>query len=101
MFDSDSSIGILAGAGLILCGLSWLYWLREIGIDVNKTLPENQRVRWNLTEKVPLKMHWFWREHARLFRQSRKRIYAATSLLLFFLLAIVIVVAYLLTENKR
>jgi hypothetical protein len=90
-------LGICVEAGVIVCGLSWLYWLREIGLDVNKTLPQDQRVRWSLTEKVPAgRMHWRWREHAKLFPESRKRIFAGLSILLCFLIPIAALIICLL-----
>jgi len=81
-------LGILEVAGTIFCGFSWLYLLREIGVEVNHTLPKEQRMQWGLTEAVPLRMHWLWREHEKLFPASRKRMYAALSVLLLFLIPI-------------
>jgi hypothetical protein len=74
---------------MIACGFTWLYWLREIGEDVIQTLPEGERVRWRLSGIVPSKMHSIWRNHAALFPKSRKRMWAAVSLLLLFLIPII------------
>jgi hypothetical protein len=87
---------IIAIAALIVCGLSWLYYLWEIGLEVNNTLREDQRVRWSLTEKVPTVMHWLWSEHAKLFPESPKRTFAALSILLFFLIPIAALLACIL-----
>jgi hypothetical protein len=44
---------------VISCGFSWLYWLHEIGLEVNGTLPEDQREIWRLTAAIRFgKMHW-------------------------------------------
>jgi hypothetical protein len=88
MIFSRGFLGLLAFVGPIVFGLSWLYWLHEIAVDVNKTLPKYQRVEWGLLEKVPRRMHWLWKEHARLFPHSRKRIYAALCLVFFFVVPI-------------
>jgi hypothetical protein len=81
-----SLTSIIAGPSCIAFLLSTLYWLREIGKDVNSTLPESQRIEWKLFETIPpFKMHWMWQEHVRLFPNSRKRICVAFSFLLFFL----------------
>jgi hypothetical protein len=86
----------IAAAGVVTFGVSWLYWLREIGSAVNNTLPEDQRVRWSLMGKVPVRMHWLWREHGKLFPQSRKRTYAALSILFVFLIPITALVTCIL-----
>lgn len=80
--------GAIAAVGIISCGLSWLYWLREIGEEVNNTLPSDQRARWRLLDGVPTRMHWLWSEHGKLYPKSRKRMYAAVSILLAFLIPI-------------
>jgi hypothetical protein len=80
--------GAIAGGAVILCGLSWLYWLREIGEEVNNTLPTAQRASWGLLDAIPSGMHWLWNEHGKLFPKSRKRMYAAVSILLGFLIPI-------------
>ncbi len=102
MFPCHGPLAILAVAGLIFCGMSWLYWVRQIGFEVNATLPEDQRVQWGLTEKVPAKrMHLLWREHEKRFPNSRKRMYAALSILLFFLIPITALVACALLPAAR
>jgi hypothetical protein len=101
MFPCHGSLAILAVVGLIFCGMSWLYWLREIGSEVNKTLPEDQRVHWGLTEKVPARMHQLWMEHEKQFPNSRKRMYAALSFLLVFLIPITAMIACILLTSPR
>ena len=96
MFPCRSPLAILAVAGIAICGISWLYWLRQIVFEVNQTLPEDQRMQWGLTERIPPRIHAFWREHEKRFPASRKRMYAALSVLLFFLIPITALVACLL-----
>jgi hypothetical protein len=90
------SLECLETAGPFLFGFSWLYWLREIARDVNKTLPEGLRVEWRLTGTVPTRMHWLWSEHVKLFPQSPKRIYAGLSLVLALLVGIAAEVIHVL-----
>ena len=60
-----------------------LYVLQAIAGDVNGQLPENQRVLWKWWQAPPpLKIHWVWREHVRLYPHSQKRNYFALFLLL-------------------
>jgi hypothetical protein len=96
MIPCHGFLGYFAVAALILCGLSWLYWLRKIGVEVNNTLPEDQRVRWSLLEKVPARMHWLWNEHRKLFPASHKRTYAVLSILFLFLIPIAALIACIL-----
>jgi hypothetical protein len=85
----DGPIAIAAAVGCLICGFSWLYWLRAIGLEVNETLPESERVRWDPTDMATTgKMHRLWNEHERRFPGSRKRTYAAISFVLVFLLPI-------------
>jgi hypothetical protein len=100
MFLCHGFLGYFAGAAIICFGLSWLYWGREIRRDVNNTLPENQRVDWGLMEKGPgLLMHRIWSDHTRLFPASRKRTYAAISIVLFFLVPIATIITCILLPN--
>ncbi len=101
MISWQGFLGFLTAAGPIFSLFSLLFWLREIGSEVNKTLPEDQRVEWNLTERVPIRIHWLWNEHVRLFPQSRKRKYAALSLVLLFLIPIVAQVARILVTGVQ
>jgi hypothetical protein len=102
VFQCHDSLTIVAVVGLILCGVSWLYWLRQIGLEASKALPEDQRVQWGLTERVPAKrMHLLWRAHEEQFPKSRKRMYAALSLLLFFLIPITALVTCILLRGTR
>jgi hypothetical protein len=90
-------VGVLAGVLILCCGASWLYWLNAILVEVNPTLPKEQRLEllglnsgtfWSDLKRrwrADWKMHWFWDEHVRLFPKSRKRFYAAISIILFFL----------------
>jgi hypothetical protein len=85
----DSLISTFAGVASIVFLVSLLYWLHEIGADVNSGLPESQRINWKFLQMVPpFKIHWIWKEHMRLFPSSRKRLYVALSLLLLFLIPI-------------
>jgi hypothetical protein len=102
VFLCHDSLAIVAVAALILCGVSWLYWLRQIGLEASKVLPEDQRVQWGLTERLPAKrMHLLWREHEKQFPKSRKRIYAALSILLLFLIPITALVTCILLQGTR
>lgn len=102
MFPCHNSLAIVAVAGIILCGISWLYWLRQIGLEASKPLPADQQVQWGLTERVPAKrMHLLWREHEKQFPNSRKRMYAALSFLLFFLIPIAALVTCILLPGAR
>jgi hypothetical protein len=93
----DSLISTFAGLSCIAFLLSSLYWLHEIGTDVNSNLPESQRIERKLLQMVPpFKIHWIWKEHVRFFPRSRKRIYVALSLLLLFLVPIVSLTVHLL-----
>jgi hypothetical protein len=93
-------IGFLAGAGIVLSGLSWLYCLRQVARQVNKTLAEDNRLEWGLAEPGPgWRMHWFWAEHERLFPKSRTRIYAALSIVLAFLIAIASTTYFLIAKT--
>lgn len=97
MFPCQNGLGLVAVSGLILCGISWLYWLRQIGLEARKGLPNDERVQWGLTEGVPAKgMHLLWREHEKQFPNSRKRMYAALSIIFFFLIPIAALVACIL-----
>jgi len=74
---------------VFLFGFSWIYWLRRIYFEVDGTLPENQRLEeWKSWEGIPRQMHRAWDEHERLFPESRKRKYAALSILLAVLVPI-------------
>jgi hypothetical protein len=102
MFPCHGSLAIVAVAALILCGVSWLYWLRQIGQEASKALPEDQLVQWGLTERLPAKrMQLLWREHEKQFPKSRKRMYAALSILLFFLIPIAALVTCILLPGTR
>ena len=90
---------LLAGAGMVLSGLSWLYWLRQVAREVNKTLPEDKRLEWGLLER-PRITRWFWAQHERLFPKSRARIYAALSLVLAFLIAVASATYFLFAETR-
>jgi hypothetical protein len=102
---------VLQGAALLGAlgfGFLCLHWLQAIQADVNKTLPSNEQDAWgyldlNVTNKERfrrgLKMHWFRDQHARLFPDSRKRIYFSLSPLLFFLVPISCMTACLLTDG--
>jgi hypothetical protein len=61
-----------AGIAIILFLFSYLYWSKEIGREVNETLPTSERTSWSLTERIPLKMHSLWSRHEQLFPKSRK-----------------------------
>jgi hypothetical protein len=70
-----------------------MYWLRAIVADVNKTLPEDQQIKWKSYSQVEgsqWRVHRAWEDHIRLFPDSRKRFYAAISLVSFFFFPIVI-----------
>jgi hypothetical protein len=102
MFPCHNGLAIIAIVGVIFCGVSWLYWLRQIGLEASRALPEDQRVQWGLTEMVPAKrMHLLWREHEKRFPKSRKRMYAALSILFSFLIPITALVACLLLPGTR
>jgi hypothetical protein len=91
----DISIGV----GVVLCGVSWLYWLRQIALEANETLPAGEQVRWPSLIEAPkpaFRILRLWEHHARQFPASKKRAYAAISLLLFFLVGIVGVTASIL-----
>src|ERR1700722_143776 len=99
MTSSRDLTELLAGVGIVLSGFSWLYWLRQVAREVNKTLPEDRRLEWGLLER-PRRTRWFWAQHERLFPKSRARIYAALSLVLAFLIAIASA-TYLLFADSR
>lgn len=95
--STESLTSTFAGISCVCFLLSLLYWLHEIGADVNSSLPESQRIKWKLLQMVPpFRIHWIWKEHVRLFPKSRKRIYVALSLLLLFLVPIVALTSNLL-----
>jgi hypothetical protein len=97
MFPCHNGLGVVAVAGLFLGGISWLFWLREVGSEASKTLPDNLRAEWGLTERIPAKtMHLLWREHEKQFPNSPKRMYAAISFLFFFLIPIAALVVCIL-----
>ncbi len=101
MTSDDDLIEFLAGAGILLSGFACLYWLRQVARQVNKTLPEDKRLEWRLSEPGPgWRMHWFWAEHERLFPESRTPIYAALSIVLAVLIAITST-AHLLIAKTR
>lgn len=86
------------GVSCIVFLLALLYWLHEIGTEVNNALPDWQRVEWNLLQMVPpFKIHWIWREHARLYPKSRKRVYVVLSLFLLFIVPIAAVLSGLMS----
>jgi len=87
MTPCHGPLEFLIYACAVLSGFSWLYWLREIAAEVNKTLPENKQVRWNIFGR-PARTGWLWAEHGRLFPESRSRSYASLSFVLFFLIPI-------------
>lgn len=90
-------VGACGFAGCIICGFSWLYWLRKIADDVNSTMPRDQQVTWGITENPPTAaMHRFWDQHGQLFPSSKKRMYAAASIVLGFVIGIASVAAYFL-----
>jgi hypothetical protein len=99
MLADHDLIKFLGGAGMILSGFSYLYWLRQVAREVNKTLPEDKRLEWGLLER-PRRTRWFWAQHERLFPKSRARIYAALSLVLAFLIAVASA-TYLLFAEAR
>jgi hypothetical protein len=75
--------------GALFFGFSWIYWLRRIYYEVNRTLPEKQKMKeWTRWESIPREIHRVWDEHVRLFPECRNRITAAFSLLLAFLVPI-------------
>jgi hypothetical protein len=66
-----------------------VYWLREVAREANQSLPENQRVDLIRLKKAPTsRMRRLWDEHRKQFPASRKRKYAAISLLLCALIPI-------------
>ena len=97
-------------AAVILCGVSWLYWIREIVIEANPTVPEDQRAVWQgLADqemnpikrfRLGVKIRRLCEQHAKMFPTSKKRNYAAVSLLLFFLVPIFALAASLLITGK-
>jgi hypothetical protein len=90
----------LAGLSCIVFLLSLLYWLRQMAMEVNSGLPSSKRIEWGLLQMVPpLKIHWIWQEHLRLFPKSHKRTYVALSLLLLFLIPIVTLTMRLLAPG--
>lgn len=93
-------VSILSDTVCVISLLSSAYWLREIGRDVNKTLPMDERVEWSLLGIVPSKIHSIWDEHVRLFPASAKRLYFAISLLAFFL-APMLILTFNLLETGR
>jgi hypothetical protein len=100
MTPFDGSLGMFIGGAVIVCLVSLLYWLREIGMDVSNTLPEDQRIaRWGLFDRVPKRIHGLWDEHVKLFPDSRKRLYAALSMLLMFLIPITALIIYALIPS--
>lgn len=97
MHIGQEIVGVCGTAGFIISGFSWLYWLRKIADDVNSTMPEDQRVTWEITEAIPNRaMDRFWRQHEQLFPSSKKRIYAAASVVLGFTIGVTSVAAYFL-----
>jgi hypothetical protein len=101
MSSSNDVIECLAGAGIVLSGLSWLYWLRQVAREVNKTLPEDKRLDWSLSELGPgWRMHWFWTEHKKLFPESRARAYAMLSISLFFLIGVTAMTFILIADSR-
>jgi hypothetical protein len=101
MSSSNDVIECLAGAGIVLSGLSWLYWLRQVAREVNKTLPEDKRLDWSLSEPGPgWRMHWFWTEHKKLFPESRARAYAMLSIVMFFLIGLIATTYLLIAETR-
>ena len=109
-------VGIVAFAIMFGCAGSWLYWLKMIIEEVNPTRPEEEHLKWQWANWGPYrawgdlrerwrkdwKIHWFWDEHARLFPKSRKRLYAAGSILLFFLIPIMnLVFCLLIVDNQK
>lgn len=80
-----------------------MYWLRAIVADVNQTLPQDQQIRWKSYSKVEgsqWRVHRAWEDHIRLFPKSRKRLYAAISLVSVFVFPIgIITVCLLLTGS--
>jgi hypothetical protein len=100
MSACHGAVGTFTGIATVFFGFSWLYWLRGICADANKTLPEDKRLElgsWG--QNVPRQAHWLWNEHGRLFPKSRKRIYAALCVILFFLIPIVALTACLLISG--
>ena len=84
---------------MILSGFSYLYWLRQVAREVNKTLPENKRLEWGLLEK-PRITRWFWAQHEKLFRESRARAYAMLSIALFFLIGVTAMTFILIADSR-
>jgi len=99
MTSSRDLTELLAGAGIVFSGLSWLYWLRQVAREVNKTLPEDKRLEWAILER-PRRIRWFWAQHEKLFPGSRTRTYAALSLVLAFLIAIASATYLLFAETR-
>jgi hypothetical protein len=94
MFPCQGFLGYFAIAACIVFGCSWVHWLREIAREANQSLPENQRVDLSRLNKAPAsRMHRLWDEHRKLFPASRKRKYAAISLLLCALIPIAALIA--------
>jgi hypothetical protein len=97
MSPCNGAAETFTGIAAVFFGFSWLSWLRGICDETNKTLPENKRVElgsWG--QNIPRQAHWLWNEHVRLFPKSRKRMYAALSLILFLLIPIVALTTCLL-----
>jgi hypothetical protein len=77
------------------CAVIFMYLstsvLQSIVKDVNKGLPENQRVQWVWSRmKNTSSVYWIWREHAKLYPKSWKR----NSFALFMLSMIASIFAY-------
>jgi hypothetical protein len=99
MTSSRDLTEFLAGAGMILSGFSYLYWLRQVAREVNKTLPENKRLEWGLLER-PRRTRWFWAQHEKLFPESRARAYAMLSIVLFFLIGVTAMTFILIADSR-
>jgi hypothetical protein len=99
MLPDHDLIKFLAGAGMILSGFSYSYWLRQVAREVNKTLPENKRLEWDLLGK-PRMTRWFWAQHEKLFPESRTRAYAMLSIVLFFLIGLSATTFILIADSR-
>jgi len=100
MGPCHGAVGIFTAIATVSFGLSWLYGKRGICADVNRTLPEDKRVELgSWAQNLPRQVHWLWDEHVRLLPASRKRIYAALSLILFVLIPNVALAACLLVSG--
>ena len=82
LFDVCSTVGVVAA------GASWIYWLREIAFDVNKTPPADRHLTLRLWEQISPGMHILWNRHAELYPRSKSRTYAALSLILGFMIIV-------------